>query len=181
MQGPGQTGPRLLAVLCNPSFRPTESTTSWRNVRALATVMDAASLDISNLIELRTRSNTELVGVAGQVDLDDVRRRLRDAARTADVVVVGWGTRQPRGWPIQTWRDLLAAAAQGLSDAHHDTVLHVGVGARHPSRWRQHTSPVHDRYDGETFELRLRSALRGTPLSELVSDRRSMGARVAFD
>jgi len=171
--------PRLLAVLCNPSLRPTRATTSWRNVMALATVLDAASVRIANLIEVPTRSTTELAELAGQVVGDDVRRRLHYEAGSADVVVVGWGTSQPRGWSVHAWRELVAAAARGLTDARHDGVLHVGLGARHPSRWRQHTSPVHDRYPGETFELRLLSALRWTPLSKLALHPRSNGVRAS--
>jgi len=145
------------------------STTSWRNVKALAAVLGSPSVRIANLIEVPTRSTTDLVELADQLVADDVRPRLCHEGRSADLVVVGWGTRQPRGWSVQAWRALVAAAAEGLTDARHDYVVHVGIGARHPSRWRQHTSSVHDRYDGETFEARLRSALRWTPLSELVS------------
>jgi hypothetical protein len=176
------TGPRLLAVLCNPSLRATESTTSWRNVKTLAAVLGSPSVRIANLIEVPTRSTTDLAELADQLVVDDVRPRLSHEARSADLVVVGWGTRPPRGWPIQAWRALVTAAAQGLTDARHEYVVHVGVGARHPSRWRQHTSPIHARYDGETFEARLQSALHSTPLSELVGPTAAeVKGRCAFD
>jgi Protein of unknown function (DUF1643) len=158
---------RLLAVLCNPSLQDTESTTSWRNLTSLAAVVRAGSVTIANLIEVPTRSTQDLAGLGDPLDLPRVTRRLEVAARSADVVVLGWGTRAPRGWSARAWRDLVASAVRGLRDAGHEQGMHVGVGARHPSRWRQHTSLVHGRYVGETFELRLHDALRWTSLQDL--------------
>jgi hypothetical protein len=66
---PGDEGRRLLAVLCNPSLRATESTTSWRNVRSLAGVVCADSVTIANLIELPTRSTQDLAGLTHRLGL----------------------------------------------------------------------------------------------------------------
>jgi hypothetical protein len=157
---------QLLAVLCNPPLKRAESTISWRNVQCLASVLNCDSFVVENLIELPTRSSRELRGVADLLDLAQIASRLEGAAREADVVVVGWGTGAPAGWRKARWNTVLRAAIEGLGSAGHDRVAHVSTSPRHPSRWRQHTSSVHGRYSGETFEQRLASSIRWTLLSE---------------
>jgi hypothetical protein len=156
----------LLAVLCNPTLKPPESTISWRNVDCLGSVLNCDSFVIENLIELPTRSSRELHGIADILDLAQIASRLAGAAREADVVVVGWGTRAPAGWRKGSWNTVVRAAIEGVRRAGHDRVAHVSTSPRHPSRWRQHTSSVHARYSGETFEQRLASSIRWTLLSE---------------
>ncbi|MFE9188872.1 DUF1643 domain-containing protein [Micromonospora sp. NPDC007208] len=164
---------RLLAVLCNPPLGAAKDTTSWRNLEVLAGVLHADSVDIANLIEEPTRSTRDLFHVAGKVDLETLTFRLKVAAQSADVVVAGWGVGAPAGWRKHEWLALIEAAVRGLAAGGHDRVAHVGRSPRHPSRWRQHTSPIHDRYAGATFELRLAAALRWSPIeSTAATDKR---------
>ncbi len=160
---------RLLVVLCNPPLGRAENTTSWRNVEALSSVIGIGQFKITNLIDHPTRSTRDLVDLVGTIDLDALRLRLSSAARHADVTVAGWGVRAPAGWQKSQWSAVVGAAAQGLSEGGHRQVWHVGGGPRHPSRWRQHTSPIHQRYLGSTFEARLASALIRSDVESLLS------------
>lgn len=158
---------RLVAVLCNPSLRPAEQTTSWRNVEVLTSILECESFELANLIDHPTRSTVDLSDLAQAVSVDDVERRISNATQLATVVAVGWGARAPAGWRQRDWRNLVTAAARGLSTAGHARVVHVSNVPRHPSRWRQHTSPTHHRYAGSCFEERLAAALHWSDVHEL--------------
>ena len=158
---------RMLAVLCNPPLGEPERTTSWRNIKVLASVLGVESFSVVNLIPQPTRSTVDLADMAGKLDLFDVELRIAHAARAATVVVAGWGAGAPTGWPRSEWRNVVRAAATGLAAAGHQRVVHVSGTPRHPSRWRQHTSPVHDRYEGSSFEERLRTALNWSAVENL--------------
>jgi hypothetical protein len=158
---------RLVAVLCNPPLRRAEQTTSWRNIEILTSVLGCGAFDLVNLVEQPTKSTVDLIHFAGALDLDDVECRIGLATRSAAVVAVGWGARAPTGWRRQPWRDLVAAAKNGLATAGYVRVAHVSDVPRHPSRWRQHTSPVHHRYVGSCFEERLAAALRWSEVHDL--------------
>jgi hypothetical protein len=162
-----QATARLLAVLCNPSTKPTELTTSWRNVRSLAAQLGSEEPTIENLIEVPTRTTVELASAQWIIDEAALAARLEAASRRADLVVAGWGSGRPASVSSASWRAVVGAAVRGLAAGGHTGVWHVGPGMRHPSRWRQHTSPVHDRYAGATFEDRLLTALRWTPIEEI--------------
>jgi hypothetical protein len=154
----------MLAILCNPPMKPAGCTTTWRNVEALSAVMGASSFAIANLIEQPSRSTRDISALAGKVDLDALTLRLQTMAMSAELVVVGWGARAPAGWHGHQWQAVLNAATCGLVAGGHEWVAHVSETPRHPSRWRQHTSPFHERYNGATFELRLEAALRWSPV-----------------
>ena len=158
----------LLAVLCNPPLGSPEETTSWRNVEVLTRVLEAGSFNVVNLIEQPTRSSRDLRELADSLDLDALAWRVSTAATSADLVVVGWGTGAPAGWRKARWSAVVHAAVTGLTQAGHSRVAHVSRVPRHPSRWRQHTSPIHERYAGATFEDRLRAALQWSSPEDLL-------------
>jgi len=161
----------LLAILCNPPLRSPETMTSWKNLTVLQQVLGAATFDILNVIDQPTRSTTELEVTDGQLDLYLLESRVRAAAQGAGTIVAAWGTRAPGRWPRYAWQDLIQATGQGLQAAGHSRLLHVGPTPRHPSRWRQHTSPVHCRYPGDTFEQRLLAALHDSSVAALTGNR----------
>ncbi|WP_074317224.1 DUF1643 domain-containing protein [Micromonospora cremea] len=168
---------RLLAVLCNPPLRAARDTTSWRNLEVLAGVLCAGSVAIVNLIDEPTRSTSDLLHVAGKVDLEALTHRLKAAAQTADLVLAGWGSGAPAGWRKHEWLALVEAAVRGVAAGGHERIAHVGEAPRHPSRWRQHTSPIHDRYAGATFELRLSAALRWSVIGKHSPDGETIPTR----
>lgn len=149
----------LLAVLCNPPLKEPSDTVSWKNVAVLATILGHATVKVENLIEVPTKSTHFLAGLADDVDTASVQRRLSAAAATAEAVIVAWGTANPPGWSRGDWAQLTGAAYRGLLLGGHSVIGQIGGAPRHPSRWRQHTSPIHERYHGGTFEERLRHAL----------------------
>jgi hypothetical protein len=162
-------GSHLLAILCNPPLKDDqEATTSWRNVRLLADVLGFETLVIANVIEQPTRSSEDLRHLSGRIDLVALSFRVELSAKDAQMVVGAWGTCPPAGWRKSHWAQLLSAVTDGLTAAGHREVAHVGKSTRHPSRWRQHTSPIHNRYSGDTFESRLLDALAWSDLKELV-------------
>ncbi len=161
-------GSQILAVLCNPPLKQAPLTTSWRNLQTLGTVLGAAELNISNLIEESSRSSEDLAHLSGTIDMDQLSLRIRSAAATADVAVAAWGIHPPAGWKARHWADLINSALSGLADSGHSGVVHVGPSTRHPSRWRQYTSPLHERFVGSTFEDRLLESLQWSPTDALV-------------
>jgi len=160
---------KMLAVLCNPPLKPARGTTSWRNVEVLSAVMGASSFAIANLIEQPSRSTSDISALAGKVDMGALTLRLQTMAMSAEFVIVGWGAGAPAGWHGHQWQAVLNAATCGLAAGGHEWVAHVSETPRHPSRWRQHTSPVHERYSGATFALRLAAALRWSPVQAFAS------------
>src|SRR6266511_19863 len=131
---------RLIAVLCNPPLGEPEQTTSWRNIGVLTSILGFQRFAILNIIEQPTKSTADLADLAGKLDLIEVELKMENASRSAAGVLVAGG---------------------------HRRVVHVSDVPRHPSRWRQHTSPVHGRYSGSSFEQRLGSALRWSEVENL--------------
>ncbi len=158
---------RLIAVLCNPPLGEPEQTTSWRNIGVLTSILGFQRFAIVNIIEQPTKSTADLADLAGKLDLIEVELKMENASRSAAGVLVGWGACAPAGWRLQQWRSLVTAATKGLVAGGHRRVVHVSDVPRHPSRWRQHTSPVHGRYSGSSFEQRLGSALRWSEVENL--------------
>lgn len=149
----------LLAVLCNPALKDHRRTITWKNVAVLAECLGTSGFAIENLIEVPTKSTTLLAPLAGCVDVDQLELRLERAAYSSTVAVVAWGTGSPPGWSRSQWRALTGVASSALRRGGHRRVLQIGGAPRHPSRWRQHTSPVHERYRGDSFPERLKDAL----------------------
>lgn len=152
-------GGGLLAVLCNPALKEPSQTITWRNLAALGRHLGTTSVRIENLIQVPTRSTSLLGEFAGRVDPAELELRLQVAAQEVSGIVVAWGTGSPPGWTKADWQLLIRAATRGLCQGGHTRVAQVGGAPRHPSRWRQHTSVIHDRYAGDTFDERLGEAL----------------------
>ncbi len=170
-------GARILALLCNPPLRETSLTTSWRNLQTLRGVLGANEIVICNLIEVPSRSSEELGHLSGLVDLSQLAVRIKSEASMASLVVAAWGTHRPAGWKARHWSELIISTLDGLADSGHDGAIHVGPSARHPSRWRQYTSPVHQRFVGPTFENRLRESLQWSGMDFLRLSAQPSGAR----
>lgn len=160
---------RLVALLCNPpTNRAVEQTITWKNLTVLAGLFGLADIEIVNLVSQATASTDHLFQFVGTVDYKVLATQTRIAARGA-VVVAAWGTDSPPGWPCGEWRKLVAAAMSGAEAAGQKQLVHIGPKTRHPSRWRQFTSPVHKRFSGATFEARLTEAIRWSSPAELLA------------
>ena len=136
-------------------------TTSERNVRICADLLDCGGADIMNLHAWPTRDLPALAAVAHQAEgWLEARASIEYGLSKADVLIAGWGvgrfSRDARSH-LENQLRWLATAAEV---AGHDSAYQVGDPPRHPSRWRQFTSPVHERFDGATFEERLRNSLQ---------------------
>ena len=151
---------RLVALLCNPpTNKSAEDTITWKNLKILGGLFGLTSIKIVNLVPRATKSTDDLYPFAGSVDYDALAARTQRAV-TGAIVVAAWGTGPPSGWPRNDWRKIVAAAMSGVEAAGQLQLAHIGPKTRHPSRWRQFTSPVHNRFLGTTFELRLAEALQ---------------------
>ncbi|MFK4362879.1 hypothetical protein ABH939_006414, partial [Rhodococcus sp. 27YEA6] len=153
-------GAQILAILCNPPLKQSSLTTSWRNLQSLKEVLGAKEVLISNIIEIPTRSTEELRHLSGLLDHEELKTRIRSASGSADVTLAAWGAGAPAGWKKGHWAGMINSALVGMIDSGHDGAIHVGTGTRHPSRWRQYTSPIHQRYSGASFEDRLLESLQ---------------------
>jgi hypothetical protein len=162
---------RALAILMNPV--PHERvTTSERNVRICAGLLGCEDVEIVNLHAWPTRDLPALAAVAHQAQgWLEARAAIERALSSADVLIAGWGvgrfSRDARSHLDNQLR-WLATAAEG---AGHSSAFQVGDPPRHPSRWRQFTSPVHERFEGATFEERLRNSLQERALARFQGER----------
>ena len=160
---------RLVALLCNPpTNRVAEQTITWKNLSVLAGVFGIADIGIVNLVSHATASIDRLFPFAGTVDYEALAAQTQSAVADA-IVVAAWGTAPPPGWPCGDWRKLISAAMSGTEAAGQKQLVHIGPKTRHPSRWRQFTSPVHNRFSGVTFEARLKESLQWSSPAELLS------------
>ncbi len=165
----GSTPVRLVALLCNPpTSRPTEQTTTWKNLTVLAGLFGIADIEIVNLVSQATKSTDLLFPFVGTVDCEALAAQTKVAVTDA-LVVAAWGTDSPPGWPCGDWRKLVAAAMSGAEAAGQKRLVHIGPKTRHPSRWRQFTSPVHNRFFGASFGARLQEAIQWSSPAELVA------------
>ena len=160
---------RLVALLCNPpTNKPPEETITWKNLTVLAGLFGFANIEIINLVPHPTKSNRYLHPFAGTVGFEALLAKTQLAV-AGSTVVAAWGTTPPPGWPRDDWRKLISAAMTGAEAAGVDRLAHVGPKTRHPSRWRQFTSPVHKRFSGTSFEARLAEAVQWSSPSALVA------------
>lgn len=155
----------LLALLCNPTLGEVRSTITWRNLEVLAGLLHVDHLRVENLICVASVNTRALREAWGNIDLDRWRATLAVSASASDFVLSAWGTYPPRGWPTSQWRAITSATVDTLVAVGHERLLQVGAGPRHPSRWRQHTSPIHKRYAGADFPQRLLEAISWSPLN----------------
>lgn len=173
----GYKGSRIIAVLCNPPLKPPEQTTSWRNLQCLKTALKADDITICNLIEAPSQSTRDLRHLADVIDTTDLQGRVRSATAQADLVIAAWGTTAPAGWKVGEWSRLIMSTLHGMAESSHTGAIHVGPGCRHPSRWRQYTSPQHNRFDGDTFQDRLLDSLQWSSVKNLAA--RSTGRQLS--
>lgn len=134
----------------------------------LAGLFGLANIEIVNLVSQPTKSRNHLSPFAGTVDYEDLAVRTQLAV-TGAMVVAAWGTAPPPGWPCCDWRKIVAAAMSGTESGAQTQLAHIGPKTRHPSRWRQFTSPVHNRFFGTSFEARLAEALQWSSPAELLT------------
>lgn len=160
-------GARILAILCNPPLKQPSLTTSWRNLQVLKEVLGAKEVLISNIIQVPTRSTEQLRHLSGLLDPEELETRIRSDAGSTDITVAAWGAGAPAGWRKGHWASMINSALVGMTDSGHEGAIHVGPGTRHPSRWRQYTSPIHQRYSGGSFEERLLESLRWSAIDQL--------------
>jgi hypothetical protein len=160
-------GAQILAILCNPPLKQPSLTTSWRNLQTLKEVLGAKEVLISNIIEVPSRSTEELRHLSGMLDPEELKMRIRSAADSADVTVAAWGAGAPAGWKKGHWASMINSVLVAMADSGHEGAIHVGAGTRHPSRWRQYTSPIHQRYSGASFEHRLLQSLQWSSIDLL--------------
>lgn len=154
----------IVAILCNPPLGKSRDTITWRNLAVLQDVTGANRLEIVNLISVPSASTKDLAHLCGNVDVDDLAERTYRGAKKAELVVAAWGVVAPAGWKRTEWSRLTNMALDSAAEAGHGSVIHVGDGPRHPSRWRNYSSPVHGRYSGNSFDERLEQAIRRTPI-----------------
>lgn len=160
---------RLVALLCNPpANKSAEDTITWKNLKVLGGLFGLTCINIVNLVPRATKSTDDLHPFAGSIDCDALAARIQRSVAGA-IVVAAWGTGPPLGWPHDDWRKIVAAAMLGVEVAGQVQLAHIGPKTRHPSRWRQFTSPVHNRFRGTTFELRLAEALQWSSPARLLN------------
>lgn len=151
---------RALAILMNPVPHD-RLTTSERNVRICADLLGCAEVEIVNLHAWPTRDLPALAAVAHQEQgWTDARTAIERGLPRADVLIAGWGVGLFSKEARSHLEDQLRWLAKAAEAAGHSTAYQVGDLPRHPSRWRQFTSPVHERFEGATFEERLRNSLQ---------------------
>ncbi|MET7269680.1 DUF1643 domain-containing protein [Streptomyces sp. NPDC005908] len=159
---------KLCAILLNPPLRPAVDTISHRNLLAALPLTDCTELRLANLIDLKSKDQTQLASfVVTEADIERSRRQLAAAIEGADEILFAWGTGRVTGVVGKRLKEQAAwvraqVDARGLSK-----VWMVAGTPRHPSRWRQFVGPEKRRVEGSSFEERLAKVLTSHKSSPL--------------
>jgi len=120
---------------------------------------------IVNLFGRPSRSSRDIAVLGKEPEgWYDARQELSEAISVADGVLLGFGLIPSSRESGPHLRAQLQWLREELRKQGHLSVWQVGDRPRHPSRWHQYVSDVHQRTDGGSFHERLHQALRAVPL-----------------
>lgn len=157
---------RLLVLLASPPVTSGRRTLS--RLASLPQVLPCSSVTIANLYSTPAIDLPALSEVGASPDgWLRARGPINEALANCDEIMAAWGLFALAG-PARRHRSeqlswlLAAASSNGI-----DHVWTIEGQPRHPSRWHQYVSDVHQRTAGGTFEERLRQVLIKVPLTKL--------------
>jgi hypothetical protein len=91
-----------------------------------------------------------------------------EALRDCDEVMAAWGLSSLAGAARRNRIEQLRWLLDIASSHGHNYVWTIGGQPRHPSRWHQYVSDVHERTMGGTFEERLQQVLTRVSIKTLL-------------